>query len=48
MARYYPSREELIRDFPGIIKKGDAVLVKASQGMRFAEFLPFILDGVSE
>jgi len=42
IARYYPNRTELIADIRGIIKKGDAVLVKASRGMHFDELLPVI------
>lgn len=32
---HFESRDELIKALPGLIKKGDAVLVKASQGSRF-------------
>jgi len=36
-ALHYDSNEELIRALPGLIKKGDAVLVKASHSMKFDE-----------
>ena len=39
-AIYYPNTEELKKDLPFRLKKGDAVLVKASRAMNF--------DGVSE
>ena len=35
----YSSLEELIKDLPKVIKKGDAVLVKASRGMRFEKII---------
>ena len=41
-ASYYQSKDELIAAIPELIKKGDAVLVKASHGMKFEELLPFI------
>ena len=34
---HYVNREELIADLPRQLRKGDAVLVKASRGMRFEE-----------
>lgn len=34
---YYVNLEELIAALPGLLKKGDAVLVKASNSMRFGE-----------
>ena len=43
-AHYYTSMTELIEDIPNQIKKGDAVLVKASRGMHFEELLPVISD----
>ena len=33
--RHFDTREELVQALPGLIKKGDAVLVKASLGSRF-------------
>jgi len=41
-AKHYPDKNELIKEIPDIIKKGDAVLVKASRGMHFEELLPII------
>jgi UDP-N-acetylmuramoyl-tripeptide--D-alanyl-D-alanine ligase len=41
-AHYYEHMTELINDIPQHIKKGDAVLVKASNGMHFNKLLPFI------
>ncbi len=35
IARWYPSREALIEALPALLRRGDAVLVKASRGMRF-------------
>ncbi len=35
--RHFESREELTAALPGLIRAGDAVLVKASRGMRFEE-----------
>jgi len=42
-SRYYPSKAELAEALPELIKKGDAVLVKASHGMHFEEILPLLL-----
>jgi len=39
---YYPQIDELISQIPEKIKKGDAVLVKASRGMYFERLLPVI------
>ena len=36
-AKHYPSKASLIADLPALIKKGDTVLVKASNGMKFDE-----------
>ena len=36
-ARHFDSREELIAALPTLLKRGDAVLVKASRAMRFEE-----------
>ena len=41
-AHYYPDKEGLISAIMGLIKKEDAVLVKASHGMKFEELLPVI------
>ena len=43
-AYYYPAKAELIADMSGLIKKGDAVLVKASNSMKFEEFLSVLKD----
>lgn len=37
IARCFPSREALIEALPGLIQKGDCVLVKASRSSRFEE-----------
>ena len=47
-AKYYKLMNELIDDIPNQIKKGDAVLVKASRGMHFEQLLPVISDLKSE
>jgi len=39
---YYPTRSELIEALPELIKKNDAVLVKASHSMQFEEILPYL------
>ena len=41
-AHYYPTKEKLIADLPALIKKDDAVLVKASNGMKFNEIAHFL------
>jgi UDP-N-acetylmuramoyl-tripeptide--D-alanyl-D-alanine ligase len=38
-ARYFPSKDELKAALPELIQKGDAVLVKASNSMRFGEIV---------
>ena len=43
-AFYYPSKPELINALDKLIKKGDAVLVKASHSMGFDELLPYLRD----
>ena len=43
-ASYYADKTELIDDIPKQIKKGDAILVKASRGMQFEQLLPVISD----
>jgi len=43
-AHYYPTMEDLVAEMPKMIKKGDAILVKASRGMYFDKLLPVILD----
>ena len=42
-AYYYPAKADLIAALPGLIKKGDKVLVKASHSMRFEEILPYLI-----
>jgi len=42
-AYHYPKITELKNEIPDKIKKGDAVLVKASRGMYFEELIPFII-----
>jgi len=42
LAYYYPLMEELLTKIPAYIKKGDAVLVKASHDMHFEKLLPVI------
>ena len=46
-AHYYHEKKELIADIPTHIKKGDAVLIKASHGMKFEELLPRALNAHS-
>jgi len=41
-AKHYQSMEKLMEEIPKQIKKGDAVLVKASRGMHFERVLPII------
>ena len=41
-ASYFSSKEELITALPGIIMKGDALLVKASHAMHFEDIVGFI------
>jgi len=43
-AHYFPNKAALIAKLPELIKKGDAVLVKASNGMKFNEFLPTLRE----
>jgi len=43
-AYYYPAKADLIAALPGLIKKGDKVLVKASHSMRFEEILPYLKE----
>ena len=42
---HFPFKDSLFERLPGLIKKGDAVLVKASHSMKFEEFLP-VLQGL--
>ena len=42
-AYFYPIKDELITAIPELIKEGDAVLVKASHGMKFEELLPVLI-----
>jgi UDP-N-acetylmuramoyl-tripeptide--D-alanyl-D-alanine ligase len=41
-ARYFKSKEELIKELPALIQKDDNVLVKASNGMKFDEVAEFL------
>ena len=41
-ARYYAGKPDAARELPKLIEKGDAVLVKASRGMEFEEFIPLL------
>ena len=43
-AHYYPQMSELMAEINKHIKKGDAVLVKASHGMHFEKLLPVIIE----
>ena len=43
-AYYYPAKADLIAALPGLIQKGDYVLVKASHSMRFEEILPYLKE----
>ena len=43
-AHYYPAKADLIPMLSGHIKKGDAVLVKASRGMHFEEVVSALKD----
>lgn len=36
---YFETKEDLMKELPSILHKGDTVLVKASNGMRFAELV---------
>jgi len=41
-SEYYQTMDDLIKELPDKIKKGDTVLVKASRGMHFEKLLPVI------
>ena len=43
-ACFYPEKSDLIKALPKLIKKDDAVLVKASNGMKFSELLPYLRE----
>ena len=43
-AFYYPTKAGLAADVQGLIEKGDAVLVKASHGMKFDELVSLITN----
>ena len=45
-ARHYQDKSELAAALPGFIEKGDLVLVKASNGMKFEELLPVLRRAV--
>ncbi len=38
------TREAMLEGLPGILKKGDTVLVKASHGMQFEKAVEFLKD----
>ena len=42
---FFPGKAELTAALPELIEKGDAVLVKASHGMKFEELMP-VLEGL--
>jgi UDP-N-acetylmuramoyl-tripeptide--D-alanyl-D-alanine ligase len=39
---YYPAKADLIAALPGLINKGDSVLVKASRAMKFEEITNYL------
>ena len=41
-ARFFHAKNKLISAIPEFIREGDAVLVKASRGMKFEELLPYL------
>jgi len=41
-AYYFKTKAELISALPGLVQKGDSVLIKASHGMKFEELLPYL------
>jgi UDP-N-acetylmuramoyl-tripeptide--D-alanyl-D-alanine ligase len=41
-AHFFVSKSDLAEALPNLIKKDDMVLVKASNGMKFNEFLPVL------
>lgn len=41
-AYYYPTRDEMTKQLPGILKPGDTILVKASHGMQFEKVVEMI------
>ena len=43
-ARYFKSKEELIKELPALIQKDDNVLVKASNGMKFDEIVDVLKE----
>ena len=47
-AHFFPDKAQLVAALPGMLRKGDTILVKASRGMRFEELLPFIYQLLSE
>lgn len=38
---YYRSKEEMLREAPSVLQKGDTILLKASHGMGFTELVEF-------
>lgn len=44
---YFTTRDEMLEKLPELLKKQDAVLVKASHGMQFEKVVEKILDGVN-
>lgn len=39
---YFESRDEMLSELPGLLKKGDTILVKASHGMHFEKVVEFL------
>ena len=39
---WYPDQDQLMKDLPGLLKEGDTVLVKASQGMHLVKTLNYL------
>lgn len=39
---YFETKEDLMQDLPNLLSKGDTVLVKASNGMRFAQLVEYL------
>lgn len=42
---YFRTRDEMLRELPGILRQGDSILVKASHGMRFEQVVEFLRAG---
>ncbi len=41
-ALYYETKEEMIKEFPNLLQKGDTILVKASHGMEFSKVVKIL------